>query len=647
MGQPLSSTRRAGWPLVLVLLTVSLSAAMMPPMADYTYNDGERQLTVKVPRDWRVEKQARGLRALKEAKNDVLGTALLGFYEFDRAPTPDAFIDGALVAWSKQFDDWRNVSINAPQGRPRVRLATVTFRQYGFRCTGYVMTVSGRETGTIGFCYAENILAKELRLDDLVQLFVAGSYGAHAIRGSDDSEARQAFEQAKRRLYGDANKDFLALFDMMDKQNKVNPAWIGLCGTYQPALRNIRAKVEKYLDARARARIGKINTYCAPMREFNAYSVYPNPGGPGFLVFFVPLVRSYALLAEQYAALRAKGLTPEQLGPVLTAYSERLAEAILRNQDPPQPERVNMANDQERRRWEKVFYGMIVGVVAHEMAHYYLQHGASGQTNDPFSIQQRELMADQEALSVIRRAADQDTDIWEGGVIHQFGFSATLENVFKHLASKPDEPEYKYDHPTSDTRLKLALAQIGPDNFQVRHDPWTDSSVIESGDSGVQVVGGSRRTGGGGGTGATSTLVHPVSKVQFNLPAGWVAQLDPQTNRLLLRRQNANLPMVVYACGGQYNSPEAITTEIVNSMRQNAQQFETMKQQALDTGNPKIKAHFVIAKGQFPIGQLGLLALGMQTANMSHGVMMMTTPEQFDKDAAELEQIVAKMRFPD
>lgn len=634
----------ARWVLTLPL-AASLAAGLMPPLADYTYDDGERQAVLKMPDDWAVSHVDNGVRAQRDKSHDLLGTVMLGFYEYRQAPTPDKFLESALATWGEQYAQWKVTARTSPEGRPRVRLATVRFSRMGFPCRGYVMAVIGKETGTLGFAYGEVVHAANMHLDDLVQLVVAGSYGAFPIRGQGDSDAKQAFEQAKAKLYGGHKQDFQGVWDELVKKDGLDPELLGACGTLQPALRNLKGFLSQYLSARPRERVKELALYCLPTHEFNAFALGRNDAGPGFLAFHAALAQSFAALAQEYTSLRNQKLVPEALGARLTDYSGRLAEAVLRGRPLPEPEPVNFADADQAARFEKVFYGMIGLVMSHEMAHYYLRHSESGQDQaTPFSIQQREVAADSAAIAHLQRAADESPNVWEGGAIHAFGFLATIDNVAQRMkGAKEKEPEFTRSHPFGSTRLDMAMAALGTDTFRFRNDPWTGSSQLETGDGGVQVVGGLEQAGG---PVTQTTFTHPVSGVEFTFPAGWLAEFDKESNVLSFRRKNAgNLPMAVYSCGGKYPTPKAITDELYTEMRKSAKGFKITKDAAMDTGNAKLVAHIAVAQGNYNGADLALVALGIRSPGWNHAIMLMTPKANLDRDVADFEALLQRMRY--
>jgi len=600
---------RAGW-LVLGLLTFVLGAlparALMPPLADYRFDDGEVELAVKVPQDWTVERLEHGLRMQRDAQQDLFGSALLGFYEYAKAPAPDKFLESALTAWSEQFDRWQVLSTTAPPDRPRVRLASVSFRRLGFPCRGYVMAVIGKETGTIGFCYAETVQSKELHLDDLVQMLVAGTYEAFPVRsGGDakDSDAQQAVDQAIQQLYGDATADFEEVWESMAGEGQLDGGLLGTCGTFQPALRNLKSFLSSHLSERPKERVESLAVYCIPATDFNAFALGRNEKGPGFLAFHARLAMAFAALAQEYTSLRNQGLDHDALGARLTDFSGRLAAAVIENQPLPEPEPLDFSKDANLQRFEIVFDGMIGLVMCHEMAHYYLRHSESGQDGTAFSVQQREVAADSAALAHIQRAADQSNDVWEGGAIHAFGFLATIDNV---AGGGEDQPEWTRSHPLGSTRLSMATATIGEDNFEFRNDPWNGGGQLEHGSGGVQVVGGL-----GGQPGADVPVVaftHPLSQVDFTFPEGWVAQFDNESNVLQITRRDADgLPMAVYSCGGDYASSKAICDEVFGELKKSASGFQQTSDEGLQVPNDKLKVHMAVAQGKFPAGELALV----------------------------------------
>ncbi|MCC7491545.1 MAG: hypothetical protein IT204_04320 [Fimbriimonadaceae bacterium] len=639
----MSSLRRLVGAVGVLVLTLGPAHAVLPPLVDHTFDDGERKVELKVPASWTVQAAGNGLQAWKDPATDLFGAAVLSFHEYDKAPTPDAFLDGALATLAKQYSNWKVIARVKPKDRPRVRLATVGFSLFGFPCRGYVMAVIGQETGTLGFCYAETVAARQQRLDELVQLLVAGSYGAYPVRGEADSEGAQAQQQAIEKLYGGASKDFQELWDELGKDKSLDADFLGQAGTDQPALRNLKNFLAQYLPSRPRERVKDLKVYCVPTTIFNAQALGRNESGPGFVVFYTGLTRPFRFLAQHYCHLRAKGLPPAQLSEPLVSYSERLAEAVLKQTALPPPGAVNLANDAELARYEKTFYSMIGLVMAHEMAHYYSRHGESGQDpSDPFSVQQREIDADAAAIANIQSVADGTTDVWEGGVIHAFGFLATVDNVAKKLSGeKRTEPEYTRSHPLGTTRLKLATAKLGVDDYQMRNDPWTQSKILETSDSGVVVVGGT-----GAKAGAAGTFKHPQSGVVFTFPEGWAGQYDPDSNVLTIRSQGGdNFPLALYSCGGEYSSPKAVTQEILGELKKSAQGFQITQDAPFDSGNANLKVHLTIANGKFPAGDLAAVVLGIRSPKLYHGVLLMTPPKRLQQDLAAFDKLITSMQF--
>lgn len=638
---------RAGW-LVLGMITLALAGgparAIMPPLSDYKFDDGEVELAVKVPQDWNVERLDHGLRMQRDAHQDLFGSALLGFYEYAKAPSPDKFLDGALAAWSEQFDNWQVLAKSAPPERPRVRLASVSFRRLGFPCRGYVMAVIGKETGTIGFCYAETVQAKELHLDDLVQLLVAGTYEAFPVRSGEsttDSDAQQAVDQAIQKLYGDAAADFEEVWQEFAGEGQLDAGLLGTCGTFQPALRQLKLFLSGFLAERPKERVQDLAVYCIPATDFNAFALGRNEKGPGFLAFHARLALAFAALAQEYTSLRNQGLEHDALGARLTDYSGRLAAAVIRNEALPEPEDLDFSKDSNLQRFEKVFDGMIGLVMCHEMAHYYLRHSESGEDGTAFSVQQREVAADSAALAHIQRAADQSHDVWEGGAIHAFGFLATIDNVAGEGGA---EPEWTRSHPYGATRLSMATATLGEDNFAFRNDPWNGGAQLEHGSGGVQVVGGLTRPGGTDQP--VVAFTHPQSQVDFTFPDGWIAQFDAESNVLQMTRRGMDgLPMAIYSCGGEYASAKAICDEVFGELKKSAKGFQQTSDENLNTPNEKLKVHVGIAQGKFPAGQLALVCLGIQSPGWNHAIMLMTPSERLEQDLADFEKIIDQMRF--
>jgi hypothetical protein len=288
---------------------------------------------------------------------------------------------------------------------------------------------------------------------------------------------------------------------------------------------------------------------------------------------------------------------------------------------------------------------MIGLVMCHEMAHYYLRHSESGEDGTAFSVQQREVAADSAALAHIQRAADQSNDVWEGGAIHAFGFLATIDNV---SGGAENEPEWNRSHPLGKTRLSMASATIGDDNFEFRNDPWNGGAALEHGSGGIQVVGGVTQPTGGG-TGADQPVVaftHPLSQVDFTFPAGWVGRFDGESNVLQMTRNDTQgLPMAIYSCGGDYASAKSICDEVFGELKKSANGFQQTSDEDLQVPNDKLKVHVSVAQGKFPAGQLALVCLGIQSPGWSHAIMLMTPSERLEKDLADFEQIIDQMRF--
>ncbi|NUP99874.1 MAG: hypothetical protein HUU35_08465 [Armatimonadetes bacterium] len=636
--------------LLLLPLVAGLAGAIMPPLQDYTFNDGERQVHLKVPKSWQIEGIEHGLRARKDPDNDLFGTALLGFYEFDRAPSPDSFLDQALATWGKQFSRFKVLSKSKPKDRARVRLATVSFSLYGFPCRGYAMAVVGEETGTLGFTYADTTRAKQLHLDDLVQLLVAGSYGAYPVRGEGDDDARQAIKQAFDQLYGDGNDDLAAILKELEDAEELDYDLLSVCATFQPALRNLKEFLAQYLTQRPRERVKELAVYCVPTHQFNAFALGKNDLGPGLLAFHARLTEAFAQLAQHYTSLRNRKLEPEELSRELTGYSAALAEAVLAGGDMPAAGAIDFANDTDLARYEKVFYSLIGLVMSHEMAHYYLQHSESfgamateAAPPDAFRVQQREVAADSAALAHLQAAADHNPDVWEGGAIHAFGFLATVDNVAKRLAGKPEEqPEYMRSHPLGQTRLDMASAALGPPSFDFRNDPWNRGSSLEHGDAGILVVGGDPVL-----RGDQRTFTHPTSQVDFTFPTGWVAEFDAEEGTLSLRREGGgNLPYAVYSCGGEYPNPKAVASEVINEMKKSAKGFKVTRDEALQSGHEKLKLHLTVAEGKFGAGHLALVAVGVKTPGMSHGLLLMTPANRLSTDLPDFESLLQHMGYP-
>ena len=637
---------KIGWLLPLLLAVVFNgvpASAIMPPIGDYAFDDGEVELAVKVPQNWNVEQLDHGLRMQRDGQQDLFGSALLGFYEYAKAPTPDRFLDGALAAWSEQFDQWQVLSKTDAPERPRVRLASVSFRRFGFPCRGYVMAVIGKETGTIGFCYAETVQAKELHLDDLVQVLVAGSYEAFPVRGGSsdqDDEAKQAVDQLITQLYGDAAGDFEEVWQQMADEGHLDAGLLGVCGTYQPSLRHLKVFLSSFLSERPKERVESLSVYCIPATDFNAFALGRNDTGPGFLAFHARLTLAFAALAQEYTSLRNQQLDHDTVGARLTDFSGRLAAAVISNEELPEPEALDYSKEINLARFEKVFDGLIGLVMCHEMAHYYLRHSESGEDGTAFSVQQREVAADSAALAHIQRAADESNDVWEGGAIHAFGFLATIDNV---AGGGDAQPEWTRDHPLGTTRLSMAEATIGEDNFEFRNDPWNGGARLEHGSDGIQVVGGYTQPGGND---TAVAFTHPLSKVDFNFPAGWTAQFDAESNVLQISRTDSDgLPTAIYSCGGDYPSAKAITDEVFGEIQKGAKAFNQTSDEDLEVPNDQIKVHVAVAQGKFPAGQLALVCLGIQSPGWNHAIMLMTPAERLEQDLADFETIIDQMRF--
>ncbi|MBI5832173.1 MAG: hypothetical protein HZB16_07680 [Armatimonadetes bacterium] len=626
----------------LLLGLAGNARAMLPPLSAFAYNDGERRVAVQVPTDWQVSPLASGLRAQRDPRTEIGGTVVLGFYDYDQAPTPDAFLKTALDQWSARYARFQVIETSAPAERPRVRLASVSFSLDGFPCRGYVMAVIGRETGTLGFAYAEAVGARQMQLDDLVQLVVAGSYGAFPVRGPADADATQATQQAVAKLFGDADKDFKQLWKELDDGSKLTFDMLPTCGTYQPVMRELKKYLSSYLPQRPQERVADLRVYCLPTKEFNAFALGRNDLGPGFLAFHAYFTRSFAALAQQYTSLRERKLPVERFGAELTAYSAALSEAVLKGQPLPAPNKIDFADAALANRYLRVFRSMIGLVMAHEMAHYYLRHNESGGDKSPFSVQQREIAADAAAIQLYETAADRSEDLWEGGAIHAFGLFATLDNVLNTLkGTVKHEPEWTKDHPAGKTRLDMALAALGADNFKFRNDPW-GPGVLDPGVEGVKVVGGLRAGG------AASAFTHPVSGASIPVPEGWVGAYDESAKAFTLKPKGASsaLPLAAYSCGGKYSGPSAVCDEIVAEIRKTGADWTQVKNEAFETGADKLKAHLVTGRMTLNGAKVGVLAFGLITPKMAHALLLVSPVERIDDDLKVFGKLLEGISFP-
>lgn len=625
------------------LLTAMTSAAqaMLPPLTGYTYNDGERRVAVQVPTDWQVSPLPAGLQVQRDPRSEVGGTAVLGFYEYDQAPTPDTFMKTALDQWARRYARFEVLSTTAPPDRPRVRLASVAFNVDGFPCRGYVMAVIGRETGTLGLAYAEAVGARQMQLDTLVQLLVAGTYGAFPVRGDADSESTQATKQAVEKLFGDGDKDFKQLWKELEEESKLTFDMLPACGTYQPVMRDLKKYLSGYLPERPKERVNDLKVYCLPTKEFNAFALGRNDLGPGFLAFHAHFTRTFAALAQQYTSLRERKLSQERFGAELTAYSAALSEAVLKGQPLPAPNKIDFADAAVTNRFVRVFRSMIGLVMAHEMAHYYLRHNESGGDKSPFSVQQREIAADAAAIQLFQTAADRSEDLWEGGAIHAFGLFATLDNVLATLkGTVKHEPEWTKDHPAGKTRLDMALAALGADNFKFRNDPW-GPGVLDPGVDGVRVVGGLK-------SGAAAAFTHPVSGTDIPVPDNWVGAYDEEAQVFTLKPKGASgaLPLAAYSCGGKYAGPKAVCDEVIAEIRRNGKDWEQVKNEVFETGADKLKAHLLTGRMTLGGSKVGILAFGVITPKMAHALLLVSPVERVDDDLKVFGKLLEGISFP-
>lgn len=635
--------RSAGW-LWLALLSLRPAAALLPPLEDYSWGDDELRVTIQVPRDWQTTPLPDGVRMRRDSINELSGAVALQFLNLTEPREPEAVLQQALDAWSDEFGAWRVTSVSTPPDRPRVRVAELKARRLGFPVTGYAMAVVGRETATVGFGYAEPVSAKRLELPTLVELLVAGSQASFPVRGKGDDSADQAVEQTVQRLYGDGAKDFQSYLKDLADQNELKDELLSECATFQPELRRLGDSLLNSLPKRAEDRCRELKIYCVPSREFNAFTAGRNDEGPGFLVFDAGLTDVFAALSQEYAALRERQLSPEQVGTALTAYSTKLAEAVLRESELPRPEPINFADESQTRRFVKVFHSIIGVIMAHEMAHYYLRHSESGETGDPFSVQQREVAADTAAIGHLQAAADAGLDVWEGGAIHAFGFLATLDNVATALGGQERQVEWTRTHPFGQTRLDMARASLGSDNFHFRNDPWNGGSELEHGPGGIRVVGGLES--GGGETAVAFT--HPVSGVVFQFPTGWRAELDPDDEVLTIRRvgREQGLPLMLYTCGGEYKSAKAIAKDIYHQLGKDGAGLTLQENRAVDLGDPQAKAHVITVEGRVEKSPMRLCIVGVLREGAAHGFLLMSSLADAETDQADFDDLFRNLTFP-
>jgi hypothetical protein len=619
---------------LVVPLLAAAASALLPPLGPYTYQDGERRFTVQTPLSWHVEQDIGGLRMTRQAGQEVLGTVVLGFRELDKPISQDAFLDAELAPLAARYGHFKVLSRTAPEGEPRVRLAALSFTCSGFACRGYVMTCSGDETGTVGFAFAESVTARQLGLEDLVPLIVAGSYDAHAVRGADVAQAQsqeQSTAQVMDRLYGDAGKDFKNYLDFEQKHNKLFPTELAACSTFQPILRDLKGFLIGYLNDRAKERVAPLKLFCVPTKEFNAFCQFPTADGPGYLCFHAELLETFAHMAQEYTYLRERKLPVEQFGTELTAYTHALAEAVLSVKPLPAAGAINFYDPAVSARYTRVFRSMMGVVVAHEMAHNYLHHFEAGGTNEALSIQQREVAADTAGLANIETAADK-SDLWEGGAIHAFAMLAQVDADAAQHGSVI--PEWARDHPYAIGRLRMAEATLGPDDFKRRHDPWNAGGSIEPTGEGVEVV-------------TETTFTHPQSHDVIKVPAGWVGAYDAASGVFQMRPGNAdgNLPLAAYGYGGTYASAQAIVDDMIADMRKSMPSLKVDDTGPFKTGNPNITAAIFHAFGTLGGEQVGVIGLGLQTAGGSHSLLLITPVKRYDADAKVFDGVLGGLAF--
>ncbi|MBI2300376.1 MAG: hypothetical protein HYU66_15760 [Armatimonadetes bacterium] len=633
---------RTGCAAALVLLCANLAGAILPPLAPHDYQAGDQPITLRLPADWTLQPLPDGLRAQRDPRQDLYGTLTLRFRPLAREVTADELLKTTLEACAQGLSAWRVVRLEAPADRPRVRFAEVAFRRLGITCRGYAMVVAGRATGTLGFAYADAVSARELQLDDLVTLVTADSHAALPALDKADTTAAQGLGEAYAKLYGDGDRDFQAMLAVLQQKNALDPDLLGFCGTFQPVLRTLKGFLTPSLPERQKARVKDLRVYCVPTRDFNAVTLGRNDLGPGFILFHARFVQSFARVAQEYASLRERHLGAAELSAELTSYSGALAEAVARGQPLPEPGPLNYADAGQNERFVKAFYGILGLVLAHEMAHYYLRHNEGGAPAEPFAVQQQEVAADVAAIEHLQRAADASPDVWEGGAIHAFGFLATLDNVVQRATGQAP-PEWTRTHPLGKTRLQMAMRSLGEDDLNFRHDPWNHGSALEHSAAGVQVVG-----GGGLPAAGEPPFKHPQSGVLLSCPAGWVAHYEEDSKVVVLRRRNqtGGLPVLMYSCGGQYSSSQQITAEILSEVAKGGQKLETLKDQDLDLGNAALQGHLAIAQGSFDAGVLAVVALGIKSPGMAHGIVLLTPADQLEQNAADLQWLVSQARFP-
>jgi hypothetical protein len=629
-----------GWPrwraLLLLPLLSAAASALLPPLTDYHYKDADRAVTVQAPQDWRVTKVDNGLDMQRDPAQPIFGAVELRFAEFDAPPTQDAFLDSVLTALGKRFTHFEVVSRQAPEGQPKVRLAVVSFSSDGVPCRGHVMTASGQQTGTSGFGWAEAVTARTLKMDDLVPMVVAGSYGAYTVRGAGDDERGQANDAAFDKLYAGCGKDFRQTLEDFEQKHLVDRSLMPMCASYQPILRELKNYLSVYLPERDKERVATLNVYCVPVKDFNAFCIGRNNEGPGFLCFYESFTKAVADAAQEYTALREQHKSVDEVGETLTAYTTALGKAVVDNQPYPDPLHIDFANPTTTAHYVKVFRSMMAMVVAHEMAHYYLRHAESGETGDNFSIQQREVAADTAAIQHLQKIADSSTELWEGGAIHLLGLLATVDNLCVGRAANAPQPEWNRTHPYGRTRLGMAKAALGADNFETRNDPWNGKGEVETGSEGVQVMGGATH------------FTHPTSKAVMTVPFGWVGSFDDSSGVYQMRPAGASggLPMICYSCGGTYATPQAITDEILGDLRRTAPDLEIRRNDNWDTGNANIKAHVLLGAGTFNGQRLMVNLVGMQCGGVSHSALLMTPEAQFEHDAHIFDDFLVSVRFP-
>lgn len=627
--------------------------ALLPALTDHTLPTAAGERTISVPRDWQLAPTETGLRMQRDPQTTLFGAASLEFFRYETAPSPDTFIHTALDRWAGELPDFEVLEVSAPDERPRVRLAKVRFRLNGFVCSGSVMAVIGRQTGTLGFGYAEAVTARRLQLDELVPLLVAGTYEAFPVRAvGADPAAAQAQAQAVEGLYGSGGDDLKSLLTELDDNGQMDLALLGRCGMFQPLLRSLKSFLVPYLSEREQERIGQAEIYCIPGHDFNAFALGRNDLGPGFVAFFAGMCDPFARAAEHYCALREQGLPAGELSGRLTDYTSELAVAILAGEPLPEPESIDWADQEQVNRFVKVFNSMIGTVMAHEMAHYYMRHSESGQTPDPHSIQQREVAADAAAVRHLQHVADESSEFWEGGIIHCFGLFATIDNVMKQATGAQQMPEYMSTHPFGETRLSMAAAMVGDDNLAMRHDPWNPGGELEASGAGVQVVGGLGQVAGLGGgappdipAGGTPVFQHPVSGARLPVPAGWEGMFDPATGLVVMARigQDGTLPMIGYSTGGDYPSARAVVEDVLANLRASAGPAEVLRDEPLQREGPPLEAHLMVAHGNYAVGPATIVSIGILAGGQAHGLLLLTADPE--ADVPVLLEIFGGMQF--